>query len=932
MFESKIKILLVEDNTITAMLERKILERNNFIVIHADTGEKAIEIINTNNNIDLILMDIDLGIGLNGTETAKEILKHQDIPLIFMSSHSEPEYIQKTENISSYGYILKSSPETIMLASIRMALRLFQERKNRFEKESLLDNMLKLIPDMISIQDTDFNIIYSNWKGIANVPKEKRVLGSKCYETYKNLENICKDCHILEVIKTKKEYHKELKWSDDIWIDLKIIPLLNKNKEIVLIMEWIRDITDEKTLNEELKKFKEISDKANYGIAISDLNGNLSYINDYFAEIHGYSSKELIGSNLSIFHNESQIDEVTSINKELIEKGYFNSKEISHCNKEGHIFTMLMNSIVLKDKQGEPKYLSATAIDISESKKAQMLIKRNLKFQKIISDISTRFLKTNEGSFSNDINFLLKSIGQYFDIERAYLFLFSDDYKSFSNLNEWCNHEINPSKNLDVTLYTDLFPWITTKLLNNEIVKISDVYLLDGEAEKEKAEFISQGIKSLINIPIKSSDRIWGFLGFDSLNRIYTWQESEIENLKLISYIIGELFQKLDNIKKLKNAQEQSEAANKAKSLFLANMSHEIRTPLNSVLGFTELLALTKLTDEQVSFVNHANHSGKILLNIIDKILEFSRIDSQEIQLKYKKENILEIIDSVTKIYELSAKTKNLTFKIQFDNKLPEHIEIDAHHLKIILNNLFENAIKFTDKGEILLTLDYTPKSKDRGNLKFVVKDTGIGIKQEDINTLFTVFNQADNSYTRKYGGTGLGLTIAQNIANKMGSSIIVESNYGEGSKFFFSLDVKTYNNTLLPFNEEKLKENKYTILIAEDNRLNMLVSKRFLNEILPKACILEAKNGLEAIDLTMKHKPDLIFMDIQMPELDGWEATKIIRGNQDTKINSIPIIALTASITIDEIKNYKTSKINDYCSKPINSKKIIDILNRYLL
>ncbi|MGM0608897.1 MAG: response regulator [Candidatus Muiribacteriota bacterium] len=401
-----------------------------------------------------------------------------------------------------------------------------------------------------------------------------------------------------------------------------------------------------------------------------------------------------------------------------------------------------------------------------------------------------------------------------------------------------------------------------------------------------------------------------------TLNKNYKWLNKEINFGK----------------KKAREALEASEA----KSMFLANMSHEIRTPLNGVIGFTELLEDTKLNNVQKGYVEHALVSSHSLLDVINDILDFSKIEAGKLTINMEEVNLHELLNEVKDIIGFHTEKKNLVFKLNMPEKLPQIIVTDPVRLRQILVNLLNNAVKFTEQGEIQLKLNFKETDSNRGKFSFYVKDTGIGIKSEQKSKLFKSFSQADASTTRKFGGTGLGLVISNTLAHYMGSKIEFESEYGRGSTFYFTLetDFKRTSNRLKDKEKaqktEKIEvENAPSILVAEDVKINMILIKTVLKQAVSKVNILEAENGKEVLKILKTNKPDLILMDVQMPEMDGIEASKLIKKDKNYK--NIPIIALTASALKAEKKKCFEAGMSDFIPKPIERGLLTLILKKYL-
>ncbi|TVP43078.1 MAG: response regulator [Mongoliibacter sp.] len=687
--------------------------------------------------------------------------------------------------------------------------------------------------------------------------------------------------------------------------------------------------------------FKMIFENLNDGIIIFDKKKNIIASNKRATQILGQSNYQI--QNCSVQEVCSGIPELEKL---------FMSEEIFEVEFSDPKNQLFYAGFLKNTDEGDLEYLFLR--DITKQKLAEEKIRLNeqklqnintslLRNEKMLTSIAfaTKELLSN-ADLTRAIQKAITILGDGANADRAYLFENSIDENGnyFSSQRfEWSALGVEPEidnpnlQDLPIGLFGESMDYLIKNQIYTNLVK-------NIEDPELKGLLDSQAIISILLIPIFVEKTFWGFVGFDDCQNEKQWSEGETALLISFAESISNAIERRNMENNLRISMETAKEASVAKSEFLANMSHEIRTPLNGIIGFSDLLMKTDLNQTQKEFLQSIVDSGHLLLDLVNDVLDFSKIEAGKLELSLSKINLAELVNESVKLIKPMTDEKGLEIIIKLPENLPAYFSADATRLKQVLINLLSNAGKFTQEGKIELVITAEDLIKeDYADLEFAVIDTGIGISEEKKDIIFEAFAQEDNSTTRRYGGTGLGLSISNKILKLMNSKLELETELGKGSKFSFklTLPIEKANEPSLVKEiiaidkpNKTVSKNKIKILLVDDNPVNMLLAKTIVKNILPSSRIFEARNGKEAVDSHIENNPDLIFMDIQMPEMSGYEATVEIRKYENGR-GRVPIIALTAGTVKGEYDRCLSAGMDDYLSKPVVVADIQEKIEKYI-
>lgn len=753
--------------------------------------------------------------------------------------------------------------------------------QNFLQEEQNFKLLVNSLDDMVFILSQKATIIQGNRTVYEKLKLPEQELVLRSFEEF----NLQKDKNSLKDSVTQASEGKRVGLisllkghrGKTIPVEIRFFSGLWSQKQVVFAV--CQDISErieaEKVIKLSEEKFSKAFETSAAMMAISTFNeGRYIDVNETFLEKTGLTREEIIGHRSIDIRLYSEINRREELKTKMLRGEKIRNIETIVIHKSGQPLTCLFSSEIIYIQ--EKPCMLVVMNDITERKKSEERIQQS----------EQRFRQLAE---------LLPEM--VFEANAKGIITFANDY--LLSLFELSEKEV-----INKLSISKLFESNSKLIVQNYLCHALSV------PEFHSIELIAQKTNAL-TFPVlthilatQTKGKVDKFMGI--LVDITERKEQELELVK---------------------AKELAEEASRAKEQFLSVMSHEIRTPMNAIIGTTNLLFQEDPLERQMGYLKALKFSAENLLVLLNDILDFSKIEAGKFQIHNTTFNLHEIAEGVFSTFETVARQKGITLELQFDKTIPQAIVGDPIRINQILANLISNSLKFTEKGTVTLKISSNRETKTHRLINFSVTDSGIGIPKDKVDDIFKEFSQVYSKKNHRYGGTGLGLTISKRLVELMGGNLELKTSIGQGSEFYFSLKLKkTSKKVELP--EKQAVKNDvtitgYRILVAEDNEINAMIALKFLNTWGAIADL--AINGQQAVAKVSNNTYDLVLMDLEMPIMNGYEATKAIRELSDKKKNSIPIVALTASAMIDVRSRIKDTGMDGFILKPFKPSDLLD-------
>jgi PAS domain S-box-containing protein len=709
------------------------------------------------------------------------------------------------------------------------------------------------------------------------------------------------------------------------------IMINNEPKLYSVVHDVTSRIEAEKALAKNREVLSAVIEGSDAGYWDWDIKTGVTTFNERWASIIGYTLEELqpttIQTWMDLCHPEDLEKSNTLLTRHFVGQSDFYYCEARMKHKDGHwVWILDRGKVVEWDAKRNPLRMSGTHIDYTVQKQAQLDLVHRVTLEKTLTAATTELLKAKPENIDSVIVNSFGLIGKLLGIERINFFVFDQDTRLLDRVIDWVAPGI--SSNRDIVIHRDFnqLSWVMQKVLALEPFQMPETHN-DSEGYKQAEQALqSDGVASVLVMPVEVEGVLVGFVGFESLTEIKTWQPEDMVVFKSYHNALASTLVKNENLKQLIHAKAIADESNKIKNTFLANINHELRTPLNGLSCFLELLDAKSFSPEYQEYLGYIKNSTQQLVQIVDDMLSFNQLQSGSGKLRITTFDLRELVDQIISTVILEAIRKGIRITSNLDPQQNWQVCSDHTILKQILLSLVNNAIKFTSSGTVVIRCDLIQNADTR--LTIAVSDTGIGIPSAEQDNIFKEFYQIDSEFTRNYGGTGMGLAVVKKYLDLLQGEISLQSMIDRGSTFTLNIPVQLPPAIMPDSSAAVHKTRKGRILVVEDNAINLKMMILLLQR--NGFDTVSAHNGKEALDLAIEEIFDAILMDIQMPVMDGITATELIRKYEEKLRRHTPIIAVTAHVSEYDKTLCINAGMDDVVHKPVNYEVLIQKIQKY--
>ncbi len=949
-----VKIMIVEDNVIIGKQIEIAVEKMGYrVTSRVSSGEDAVEKI-LEILPDVVLMDIRIQGEIDGVSAAQRIGLEFKIPVVFLTSYDNEELIQRAKLTEPFGYLLKPFKEGELRAAIEIAVYKSKVETERAklrevlrEKDEKYKHLVNSLPCGIIESDAAGRIMFLNsvFCKMFGVD-EANAAGKPVWTLFTGAdEHDLLYAHFQECAKSDSTFS---------FLTCRCTPVNGLPMEIRMksgkktdkdgfhtgFVHIVEDVTEHqktvRALAESEKKYRMLLESIPSKIFLKDLDSVYVACNANYARDFGLTQENIAGKTDYDLLPGPVAEANIRRDRRIIATGRPEEWEEAY-QRDGMETVVRTFKTPVIDQNGAVTGVLSVLTDITERKRDQ----ESLKLHRDRLKVQTELCRMSDSSIHDVAKFVLEEAVRITGSEIGFLGRVSEDQTRLTAI-EWSRSVTAECRigEMEMEMDLEMDPEVKPGVIWSDAVRECRPILVNDYIASSRKTGLPAGhipLKRVMAVPIVESGCV--VMQITVANKSSSYTEEELDQVSILAHGVWRHLKHKQMTEEILRAKDDAEAANRAKSEFLANMSHEIRTPMNAIIGMTNLALQTDLTPEQREYLEAVEVSSDHMMLLINDILDLSKIEAGKVELEDSVFDLRAGLFQMMNILSVQAEKKGLHLIHKVDPDTPNILQGDIGRLRQVIYNIVGNAIKFSDSGEILVRVGVDRIHQESIFLRFSITDNGIGVSKDKLEEIFNPFSQADASMTRRFGGTGLGLAICKQTVKLMGGEIEVDSEPGMGSAFTFNVYFKRPHESMKgkikpsgsnPYESSTARSKSKAalkILLAEDNIFNQRVAQILLEN--EGHIVSVASNGKEAVELYEREPFDLILMDVQMPDMDGFEAVGMIREKERRTGGRIPIIAITAYAMPGDDDKCLNAGMDAYVAKPLQQDNLFDVIHR---